>query len=59
MTPIPFISGEAAKTAARIAIWCLVLYAVVVGLQACGTSKTTSQSKFDAPKYDLHKRHKR
>ena len=38
---------------ARIALWCLVIYVVVVGLQACGTKKAYKA------RYDLDLRHER
>lgn len=47
------------KRLARIALWILTAYVIAVGLQACASKRPASQSKFDAPKYDLHKRHKR
>lgn len=47
------------KRLARIALWIAVLYVTAIGLQACASKRPASQSKFDQPKYDLHKRHKR
>jgi len=44
---------------AKIALWIITVLVIAYGLQACGTSRPASQSKFDAPKYDLHKRHPR
>lgn len=43
----------------RIAAWILTLAVIAHGLQACATKRPASQSKFDAPKYDLDRRHKR
>ena len=43
----------------RIAAWILALAVIAHGLQACATKRPASQSKFDQPKYDLDRRHKR
>lgn len=42
----------------KIALWIAVLYVVVIGLQACATSKA-HRAKFDGERYNLEKRHKR
>jgi len=47
------------KRLARIALWIVMLYVITIGLQACASKRPASQSKFDQPKYDLDRRHKR
>jgi len=47
------------KRLLRIAAWIITLAVIAHGLQACATRRPASQSKFDQPKYDLDRRHKR
>lgn len=43
------------KQLARIALWIIALLVIAHGLQACGTSRPASQSKFDQPQHRIHK----
>ena len=47
------------RNAARFVLWCAVVYVIAVGLQACAAKKPVHRSKFDSPKYNLNKTHKR